>query len=66
MQQNAPSGDNAAPVPGRYRFLEALRVLPIRSRILVIAALNIIVAVIFAAVIWDGAQDLTAARNDLR
>src|SRR5258707_15127933 len=66
LQQNAPSGDSAAPGPRLYRFLEALRVLPIRSRILVIAALNIIVAVIFAAVIWDGAQDLTSARNDLR
>src|SRR5262245_52602657 len=46
--------------------LEALRTLPIRWRILLIAALNTIVAVICAAVIWDGAQDLTLARNELR
>jgi signal transduction histidine kinase len=46
--------------------LRMLRSLPIRWRILSIAALNTLVAVIFAAVIWDGAQDLTAARNDLR
>src|SRR5262245_46289850 len=46
--------------------LGALRALPIRSRILLIAALNTIVAVICAAVIWDGAQDLTMARNELR
>jgi signal transduction histidine kinase len=46
--------------------LEALRTLPIRSRILLIAALNTIVAIICAGVIWDGAQDLTLARNELR
>jgi signal transduction histidine kinase len=45
---------------------EALRALPIRARILLIAALNTLVAVVFFAVIWDGAQDLTAARNELR
>src|SRR5262245_656936 len=33
---------------------------------MLIAMLNIIVAVIFAAVIFDGAQDLKSARNDLR
>ena len=43
-----------------------LRALPIRWRILSIAALNTLVAVIFAAVIFDGAQDLTSARNELR
>src|SRR5262247_1121601 len=47
-------------------FLEALRALPIRWRILLIAALNTIVAVICAGVIWDGAGDLTFARNELR
>ena len=39
---------------------------PIRWRILLIAALNTIVAIICAAVIWDGAGDLTLARNELR
>ena len=43
-----------------------LRALPIRSRILLIAALNTIVAVIFAAVIAHGARDLTGASNELR
>src|SRR5262245_3539303 len=47
-------------------FLETLRALPIRWRILLIAALNTIVAVICAGVIWDGAGDLTLARNELR
>ena len=34
--------------------------------ILLIAALNTIVAIICAAVIWGGAGDLTLARNELR
>src|SRR5580692_12681214 len=46
--------------------LDKLRTLPIRWRILSIATLNILVAIIFAAVIWDGAKVLTSARNDLR
>src|SRR5262249_13287038 len=48
------------------RFLEAVRALPIRSRILLLAALHTMVAIICAAVIWDGAQALTLARNELR
>jgi signal transduction histidine kinase len=47
-------------------LLEAVRALPIRWRILLIAAINTIVAIICAAVIWDGAGDLTLARNELR
>jgi signal transduction histidine kinase len=43
----------------------ALRALPIRWRILSIAALNVIVVILFAAVIWDGARVLTFARNEL-
>jgi signal transduction histidine kinase len=49
-----------------FAFLEAMRALPIRWRILLIAALNTIVAIICAGVIWDGAGDLTLARNELR
>jgi signal transduction histidine kinase len=45
---------------------QALRALPIRWRILSIAAINILVVLVFAVVIWDGAQVLTAARNELR
>ena len=56
----------AAKPPAGLRSLDALRTLPIRWRILLIAALNTIVAVICAAVIWDGAQELTLARNELR
>ena len=46
--------------------VEALRSLPIRSRILSIAVLNIVVALVVAAVIWEGAKVLTASRNELR
>ena len=46
--------------------MHRLRALPIRWRILSIATLNILVALVFAAVIWDGAKVLTSARNDLR
>jgi signal transduction histidine kinase len=46
--------------------LPMLRVLPIRWRILSLAAFNVLMAAIFAAVIWDGAQTLRAARNELR
>lgn len=46
--------------------LPMLRALPIRWRILSIAAFNVIMAAIFAVVIWDGAQVLRSARNELR
>jgi signal transduction histidine kinase len=66
LQPEIRSSGRAAAERKTFRFLETLRTLPIRSRIMLIAMLNIIVAVIFAAVIFDGAQDLKAARNDLR
>jgi signal transduction histidine kinase len=43
-----------------------MRQLPIRWRILSLAALNAIVVFVFAAVIWDGTRVLTDARNELR
>jgi len=46
--------------------LQAVRRLPIRWRILALAALNAIVVIVFAAVIWDGTHVLTSARNELR
>jgi signal transduction histidine kinase len=48
---------------GSWRVLRAL---PIRWRILSIAALNTIIVIIFAAGIWSSSQVLTSARNDLR
>jgi signal transduction histidine kinase len=46
--------------------MDRLRALPIRWRILSIATLNIAVAIVFTAIIWNGAQVLTSARSDLR
>jgi signal transduction histidine kinase len=59
-KSDAQGGAQAAGV------LHALRTLPIRWRILSIATLNLLVAIIFAAVIWDGARVLTSARNDMQ
>jgi signal transduction histidine kinase len=65
QQASRPSRSNAG-TRKTIAFLETLRALPIRWRILLIAALNTIVAIICAGVIWDGAGDLTFARNELR
>jgi signal transduction histidine kinase len=46
--------------------LGRLRTLPIRWRILSIATLNIAIAIVVTAIIWNGAQVLTSARGDLR
>src|SRR5262245_64148610 len=43
-----------------------VRVLPIRWRLLLIAALNATVAVILAALIWNGANVLSRAWDDVR
>ncbi|HKA72976.1 MAG TPA: HAMP domain-containing sensor histidine kinase [Xanthobacteraceae bacterium] len=43
-----------------------IRRLPIRWRIFLIAALNTAVAVILAALIWDGAKSLSTAWTDVR
>src|SRR6266699_1718067 len=67
LLQSRRSSKEAAPrAAGTMRALDMLRALPIRWRILSIATLNIAVAIIFAAVIWDGAKVLSSARGDLR
>jgi signal transduction histidine kinase len=66
LQQAIRSSDADTGRRKAIAVLEAVRALPIRWRILLIAALNTIVAIICAAVIWDGAGDLTLARNELR
>src|SRR5262249_50583570 len=43
-----------------------MRQLPIRWRVLSLAALNALVVFVFAAVIWDGTRMLTDARNELQ
>lgn len=64
-------GSNAIPpapaVRGSVFGLEALmRAFPIRWRIFSIAALNTAVAVILAALIWNGAKSLSSAWTDVR
>jgi signal transduction histidine kinase len=66
-QQSSPSSHEATAKAAHVGgALGRLRKLPIRWRILTIATLNIVIAIIFTALIWNGAQVLTAARSDLR
>ena len=51
---------------GRTRIVGLLRAVPIRWRILSIAALNSAVAVVLAAMIWNGAAVLGSAWDDVR
>src|ERR1700710_1010029 len=51
---------------GRFRIVGLLRAGPIRWRILSIAALNSAVVVVLAAMIWNGAQVLGSAWDDVR
>jgi signal transduction histidine kinase len=51
---------------GRSRIVGLLRAVPIRWRILSIAALNSAVVVVLSAMIWNGAQVLGSAWDDVR
>jgi signal transduction histidine kinase len=51
---------------GRSRVVGLVRAVPIRWRILSIAALNSAVVVVLAAMIWNGAQVLGSAWEDVR
>jgi signal transduction histidine kinase len=68
----APRQDEAADRPaslavrGRLRVVGLVRAVPIRWRILSIAALNSAVVVVLAAMIWNGAQVLGSAWDDVR
>lgn len=77
IAQSSPrvADDAPAPIPypessggasGWGRLLQRLRALPIRWRILSIAIVNIAIAVLFTALIWNGAGVISAARSDLR
>src|SRR5476651_2324157 len=50
----------------RFRIVGLLRAIPIRWRILSIAALNSAVVVVLSAMIWNGAQVLGSAWDDVR
>ncbi len=64
--QSPPSSNPAPATAAAFGMLDRLRKLPIRWRILSIATLNIAIAIVFTAIIWNGAQVLTAARSELR
>jgi signal transduction histidine kinase len=51
---------------GRFLIVGLVRAVPIRWRILSIAALNSAVVVVLAAMIWNGAQVLGSAWDDVR
>jgi len=51
---------------GRFHIVGLLRAVPIRWRILSIAALNSAVVVVLSAMIWNGAQLLGSAWDDVR
>jgi len=51
---------------GRFRIVGLVRAVPIRWRILSIAALNSAVVVVLAAMIWNGAEVLGSAWDDVR
>jgi signal transduction histidine kinase len=67
-----PRQDVAAEQPeslaarGRFRIVGLLRAVPIRWRILSIAALNSAVVVVLVAMIWNGVQVLGSAWDDVR
>jgi signal transduction histidine kinase len=67
-----PEQDEAAERPaslaarGRSGIVGLVRAVPIRWRILSIAALNSAVVVVLAAMIWNGAQVLRSAWDDVR
>jgi signal transduction histidine kinase len=65
-QSRLSSNEAAATAAATSGALDRLRALPIRWRILSIATLNIAIAVVFTAIIWNGAQVLAAARGELR
>ena len=52
--------------PGRMRIVGLVRAVPIRWRILSIAALNSAVVLVLAAMIWNGAEVLASAWQDVR
>jgi len=65
--QSRVSSTAEAPKPAvAARAFEGLRALPIRLRILLIATLNILVAIVFLVFVWNGAQVLASARSDLQ
>ncbi len=63
---NAPEQPSGAPRGLALRGVALVRAVPIRWRILSIAALNSLVVLVLAALIWSGTQVLRTAWDDVR
>jgi len=66
LEQRPAISSASAKRIGAFRIEGLIRKLSIRWRIVFIALLNIAVAIILAALIWEGAKSLNAAWTDLR
>ncbi len=65
-QDEAAERPSGLAARGRFRIVRLVRAVPIRWRILSIAALNSAVVVVLAAMIWNGAAVLGSAWDDVR
>ena len=66
LDHKQPTMTDAAERTRLFGLDRLIRTLPIRWRILSIAAVNTAVVVILAALIWDGARALNSAWNEVR
>jgi signal transduction histidine kinase len=66
LQNEAEERPASLAARGRSRALRLVRAVPIRWRILSIAALNSAVVVVLVAMIWNGVQVLGSAWDDVR
>ncbi len=68
LSRAAVAADTArAPRPmSRFNVVQLVRALPIRWRIVLIAILNLVVVLILAGLLWDGAKVLSTAWDDVR
>ena len=66
LQNKAVERSASLAARGRGRIVGLLRAVPIRWRILSIAALNSAVVVVLAAMVWNGAQVFGSAWDDVR
>ena len=64
--EHSDTGKAAQAAPIRGRLVGLVRAVPIRWRILSIAALNSAVVLVLAIMIWNGAEVLGSAWNDVR
>ena len=66
QQHHAAERPASLAARGRVRIVQWLRAVPIRWRILSIAALNSAVVVVLAVLIWNGSKVLGSAWDDVR